>query len=650
MTDIVQVNTQIQAAPIPSTLQSSGAFISQGATLTSQLTSSWLTQLSDLTPLLAGSQNLTAIAYSTGVVTGTVAGGHGFPVGDVILLVIAGCNPAGYNGTWECTITSSTQFTYAVPASIASATVLGVVTNEDVSELVAMATTFFAQGSGQAVAVLELGYGSAAQGIATLAAYITANPNSAYNPGAKGFYYAYLVPRPWAYEPTFFSSLVAPFAESPSSKTYFFSTATLANYTSFTALMKGAPFLLDSPTMGVYPGNSIVTATWAAGSAPTANLATFTTATAHGVLPGEWVQISGCTPTAWNGWWHAQPGTTGTTLIVIMPNNPGLAGVAASGDIAFAANPLASATITLNGIVWTFVASGATGNQTNIGANLLATLTALAAQLNASVNTSLNVATYSFSSTELIITYLTGGTAGNSYTLAASLATPSGANLTGGSNIGGSLIASYYGNAGTPSTEFSMSQWFWSVLQSAPSTINNVPPFAFRFAYGVTPWPTQGLSALLSTLQQANANIIGTGSEGGVTDACLLYGTTPDGNDFLEWYAIDWAQINEKIGIANAVINGSNNPQNPLYYNQPGINQLKQRGQAVINNGVAFGLLLNAVQPTVNAVPFNTYVEENPSDFKIGRYAGLSVTITPNRGFISVVFNMLVSFYPTGNF
>jgi flagellar hook protein FlgE len=52
------------------------------------------------------------------------------------------------------------------------------------------------------------------------------------------------------------------------------------------------------------------------------------------------------------------------------------------GNIAFANNPTAGDTITINGVIWTFVASGATGNQTNIGANLDTTLDNLVANLN----------------------------------------------------------------------------------------------------------------------------------------------------------------------------------------------------------------------------------------------------------------------------
>lgn len=109
--------------------------------------------------------------------------------------------------------------------------------------------------------------------------------------------------------------------------------------------------------------------------------------------------------------------------------------VKATGMITFSGQPGAGSTITLNGVAWTFVASGASGNETNIQGSLSGTLTQLASDLNASANTSIDDATYTSTATQLIITHDTLGTAGNAYTLAASAAsngTVSAPNLTGG--------------------------------------------------------------------------------------------------------------------------------------------------------------------------------------------------------------------------
>ncbi len=110
----------------------------------------------------------------------------------------------------------------------------------------------------------------------------------------------------------------------------------------------------------------------------------------------------------------------------------------ATGYINFTVNPSPGATATFNGVVWTFVASGAVGNQINIQGTAAFTVLQLQNALNASGSGSLTVATYFANTAVLEVTYKTVGIAGNSYTLAASAATVSGSTLTGGvTNISG---------------------------------------------------------------------------------------------------------------------------------------------------------------------------------------------------------------------
>lgn len=108
------------------------------------------------------------------------------------------------------------------------------------------------------------------------------------------------------------------------------------------------------------------------------------------------------------------------------------AAIPATGYITFAANPTANDTVTIGGTAVTFKASGAVGNQVNIGASLAATLTALVAVLAGSADTNLVKFTYGATATRLNLTAVTGGTAGNALTIAATVATPSGATLSGG--------------------------------------------------------------------------------------------------------------------------------------------------------------------------------------------------------------------------
>lgn len=109
---------------------------------------------------------------------------------------------------------------------------------------------------------------------------------------------------------------------------------------------------------------------------------------------------------------------------------------AAVGTITFSDQPAVASAIQLNGTTFTFVATGATGNQINIGANLAATMTATAVALNASVVPGVALATYAaVGGTQISVTYDVLGAAANSFTLFAGGATNgtvSGATLTGG--------------------------------------------------------------------------------------------------------------------------------------------------------------------------------------------------------------------------
>lgn len=529
MPSIVTVNVTQTVGPTPATLQSSGALISQGATNTSPGTASLLTQLSDLTPLLQTSKAITSMSWSSSVVTGTVSGGHGYTVGDTLPVTIAGVSPSGYNGNYTITVTSSTQFTYVLAANPGTVTVQGTVIVQDEAELYSMATTFFAQGNGQSVYVLELGPGNANDGVAALQAYITANPNSNYTPGASGYFYAYLVPREWDGNSNFLAMLAN--YESTTAKTYFFITTNLTNYTLYSNLMKCAYTLIEAPAYGVWSANALTAISWSSG------VVTASTTTTHGVAVGQWFTISGCTPSGYNGIYQAQVGTTGTTLVYNLTANPG---------------------------------------------------------------------------TETVL---------------------------------GTLQASLYASSGIPSTEFSNASNFYQWISANPSAANKVAPFAFRYVYGVTPFPTRGNNALLTTLKNAYTNIIGTGAEGGISNTIILWGTTEDGHDATYWYSVDWVQINIDEFISNAIINGSNNSTNPLYYNQDGINRLQAVAQSVMTNGISFGLVLGPA--TVTATPFVTYVTQNPTDYPAGIYRGMAVTYTPQRGFTQIVFYVNVSAFPT---
>ncbi len=118
-------------------------------------------------------------------------------------------------------------------------------------------------------------------------------------------------------------------------------------------------------------------------------------------------------------------------------------GVKADGSFTFSAQPAANSTISIGGADWTFVSSGASGDESLIGATLADTLASAVRGLNASATSALSGQTYSLNLAGDTITVAakTPGTSGNSVTLSASSspasnATPSGATLSGGSASG----------------------------------------------------------------------------------------------------------------------------------------------------------------------------------------------------------------------
>lgn len=539
---IVNVNVNVIAAPTPSTLQKTGAFVSQGGTNTSPGTKSLLTQPSDLTPLLTAAKAISSITWSTNVATVTTTSPHGFTESDVINLTIAGAVPAGYNGTFACTITGASTFTYPLLTNPGSETTPGTYIPAEVASLVARTTTFFAQGGQQGVYVLECGAGSASEGVAFLTAWIAANP---------GVFYAYLVPRFWDGNSSFLTMLGQ--FNNTTSKTYFFVTTTLQNYGLYTSTMKCCYLMIEAPNYGVWPANVITALSQSGGTA------TATTTTNHGVLPGQYFQLSGNLPAAYNGWFLAEAGTATDSLVFSVPSG--------------------------------------TGDETQLG----------------------------------------------------------------------TLVQSQYASSGVPATEFSLAAVFFDVLSYNPSSATPVAPLNLAYLFGVTQFPTQGNASLLSALNAANVSIVGSGSQGGISSDILIGGNLKDGNPFNFWYSVDWVQITVPLDITAALI-AARNSNNPIYFNQPGINSIQTVAAKTLSNGITYGLILNPVQllrldaaafttaldagtydgyTLLNADPFASYVQENPSDYKNGVYDGLSIDYTPLIGFESITVNISVSQFAT---
>ena len=217
-------------------------------------------------------------------------------------------------------------------------------------------------------------------------------------------------------------------------------------------------------------------------------------------------------------------------------------------------------------------------------------------------------------------------------------------------------------NASDPNGEFTMAAMFYNAMAFRPSQINRVAPMAFKYLYGVTAYPTKNNGPLLKSFKQNATNYVATGAEGGVAYNIVYEGVTLDGQDYFNWWwTIDWVQININLNLSNAIINGSNNPFAPLYYNQDGINFLETNLYNTMLQASTLGMVLGAITMTtlnqpdlqnnvllgvfeglcdVNAVQFVDYVNANPGHYKIGEYDGLSVLFIPARGFIHIMVSV----------
>ena len=442
MPNIVNVVVTQQVASAPNQLQQTGAFVSQGGTTLAAGTTQLLTQLSDLTSILRPATAITSLTWATNVVTVTTTTAHGIPSGDTVQIVIAGCTPTGYNGTFAGTSTGTNTVTYPLLTNPGSETIAGTLQLNSTLELTAMGNTFFAQAgttikTPQGVYVLELGTTTVANGVTALNLYIEENVGHLPTSPTPQFY-SYLLPTTWDVSD---AQVMAAQYEGTTAQVYFYVTSTLATYA------------------------------------------------------------------GWDG--------------------------------------IKSAFVTLQ--------------------------------------------------------------------------SPS-----------------------APAIEFSTAAIFYVILGYNPSSVNLASPLEYTYIYSVTPYVLSNTQQV--TLLANGVNWVGTGAQGGISNTLIEGGTFMDLNPFNYWYCVDWLSINVAQALSAAIINGSNLPTNPLYYNQAGINTLQKVAQATVNNGISFGLILSPAN--VVATPFTTYVTQHPGDYATGTYNGLSLTFVPLRGFSSITIYLTASNIP----
>jgi phage tail sheath protein FI len=126
--------------------------------------------------------------------------------------------------------------------------------------------------------------------------------------------------------------------------------------------------------------------------------------------------------------------TVDPVVVFPPPDGDPIEATPASGSILFSREPGIGSTITLNGVVVTFVSGTPTGNQVQLAGDLQGTLDRLLTFLSGSADNNINDNNYSLTAGTLLIIQKANGVAGNGYTIHTTVtgASISGSHLTGG--------------------------------------------------------------------------------------------------------------------------------------------------------------------------------------------------------------------------
>ena len=401
------------------------------------------------------------------------------------------------------------------------------------------------------------------------------------------------------------------------------------------------------------PGNAVTRLTWSG------SVVTVTTTAPHGWTSGDVVPvvISGATPAAYNGTFTGTI-TGASTLTYPLASNPGSETVPGTVSLGAVPELLAMGTTYFagNGVPAVNVLEL---GEADVAANIAA-LTTFIANVDGSPQQQYGfLVPREWDNQTSFLTLCNNNTAVDAQLYF--WVTTTLANRAVYSTPGYKCVYAEVEATGIPATEFSLASAFGVALKQQPSSTNKVPPLSYAPSFGTTPYPLRGNQTAFLELAAANVGWIGTGQQGGVSGNILFQGKMSDGNAWNFWYSVDWAQINMALALANEVINGSASSLNPLYYNQDGINRLQNRVVQTANQGVSAGLGNGQViatklpiaqflanvnsgqydgQIVINAEPFTVYSAENPSDYGIGKYAGLACNWIPQLGFLNVVFNL----------
>lgn len=205
--------------------------------------------------------------------------------------------------------------------------------------------------------------------------------------------------------------------------------------------------------------------------------------------------------------------------------------------------------------------------------------------------------------------------------------------------------------------------WLYGSPNGPPSSASLQGTYNQRFSYGTTAWPPTANAATLAALDAAKINYIGTGAQGGIATNVIENGYTGDAKPMQYWWNADWIQINIPLNLSNAIINAANNGA-PLDYDQSGIDTLQKNAEGTFDTASSYNLINGTISGTdltgtqfaanfengnyngmnvINAIPFATYVAQNPSAYADQQYGGFSAVVTPMLGFASIIFNLALT-------
>ena len=166
-----------------------------------------------------------------------------------------------------------------------------------------------------------------------------------------------------------------------------------------------------------------------------------------------------------------------------------------------------------------------------------------------------------------------------------------------------------------------------------------------------------GITApVLSFSLRNTLNALGINYAGSINGIVTIFnGRYADLNAWDYWYAWDWFQLNAISNLTAAIVNGANNPQARIAYDQNGIDSVKGTLNAVATKGQSFGVVTDfgasydfikgviTNEGSFSAIAFFPYIAANPSNYVAGIYDGLSGYVLIGRFIRQVVFNVTIN-------